>query len=91
VVAPQQALPQLPVARALWEPKPDLATAAEAWLLAGGSHHTVLSPALGTDAFADLAEIAGIELVVIDEDTRMRRLTQELRWNQAYYHLAGGL
>ena len=91
MVAPQQALPQLPVARALWEPKPDLATAAEAWLLAGGSHHTVLSLALGTDAFADLAEIAGVELVVIDEDTRMRRLTQELRWNQAYYHLAGGL
>ena len=76
------------MARAPWEPKPDLATAAEAWLLAGGSHHTVLSPALGTDAFADLA---GIELVVIDEDTRMRRLTQKLRWNQAYYHLAGGL
>ena len=91
VVEPQHELPQLPVARALWEPKPDLATAAEAWLLAGGSHHTVLSLALGTDAFADLAEIAGIELVVIDEDTRMRRLTQELRWNQAYYHLAGGL
>ena len=91
VVEPQHELPQLPVARALWEPKPDLATAAEAWLLAGGSHHTVLSLALGTDAFADLAEIAGVELVVIDEDTRMRRLTQELRWNQAYYHLAGGL
>jgi len=90
VVTPQHELPQLPVARALWEPEPDLATAAEAWLLAGGSHHTVLSLSLGTDAFADLAEIAGIELVVIDEDTHLRRLTQELRWNQAYYHLATG-
>ena len=72
---PDRPLPNLPVARALWRPQPDLATAAEAWLVAGGPHHTVLSDALDTEAFADLAEIAGIELVVIDaahERTRPR-------------------
>jgi L-arabinose isomerase len=84
-------LPRLPVARALWRPRPNLAAAAEAWLAAGGPHHTVLSDALDTEAFADLAEIAGIELVVIDAETRMRDFGRELRWNQAYYRLAGGV
>jgi L-arabinose isomerase len=91
VVPPDEPLPKLPVARAVWKPKPDLAVAAEAWLTAGGPHHTVLSLALGTEAFADFAEIAGIELLVIDDETRPRRFADELRWNQAYYRLAGGL
>ena len=91
VVSPPEDLPRLPVARALWRPKPDFATATEAWLRAGGPHHTVLCRALGTEAFEDLAEIAGIELVVIDERTRIRDVANELRWNQAYYRLAGGL
>jgi L-arabinose isomerase len=91
LVRPAEDLPRLPVARALWRPEPDFATAAEAWLRAGGPHHTVLCRAIGTEAFADLAEIAGIELLVIDERTRMRDMVNELRWNQAYYRLAGGL
>jgi L-arabinose isomerase len=91
VVPPDEPLPKLPVARAVWRPKPDLATAAETWLTAGGPHHTVLSFPLGTEAFADLAEIAGIELLVIDGETRPREFAKELRWNQAYYRLAGGL
>jgi L-arabinose isomerase len=91
VVPPDEDLPRLPVARAVWLPRPELATAAEAWLAAGGPHHTVLSLALGTEVFADFAEIAGIELVVIDEQTRMRDFAKELRWNQAYYRLAGGV
>jgi len=90
IVEPPEDLPRLPVARALWRPEPDFGTAAEAWLRAGGSHHTVLCRALGTEAFADLAEIAGLELVVIDERTRIRDVANELRWNQAYYRLAGG-
>jgi L-arabinose isomerase len=90
IVEPEP-LPKLPVARAVWRPRPSLATAAEAWLTAGAPHHTVLTDALGTDAFVDLAEIAGIELVVIDGETRMRDLTRELRWNDAYYRLAAGL
>ena len=70
VVEPQEPLPRLPVARALWRPRPEFATATEAWLEAGGPHHSVFSAAVGVEAVADLAEIAGIELVVIDGDTR---------------------
>ena len=44
VVPPSAPLPRLPVARAVWKPAPDLSTSAEAWLTAGGPHHTVLSP-----------------------------------------------
>jgi L-arabinose isomerase len=91
IVEPPEDLPRLPVARALWRPEPDFATAAEAWLRAGGPHHTVLCQALGTEAFVDLAEIAGIELVVIDGTTRMRDVANELRWNQTYYRLAGSV
>jgi L-arabinose isomerase len=91
VVAPPQPLPKLPVARALWEPKPDFATACEAWLAAGGPHHTVFTAALDTEVIADFAEIAGIELLRIDGDTRIRDFRNELRWNQAYYRLAGGV
>ena len=90
-VTPPAELPRLPVARALWRPAPDFATAAEAWLAAGGAHHTVYSPALELDVLSDFAEIAGVELLVIDERTRMREFANELRWNQAYHRLAGGL
>jgi L-arabinose isomerase len=90
IVQPAEDLPRLPVARALWRPEPDFVTATEAWLRAGGPHHSVLSRALGTEAFADLAEIAGVELVVIDKRTTTRDVANELRWNQAYYRLAGG-
>ncbi|HUY72037.1 MAG TPA: L-arabinose isomerase [Gaiellaceae bacterium] len=91
LVQPPEDLPRLPVARALWRPKPDFPIAAEAWLRAGGPHHTVLCRAIGTEAFVDFAEIAGIELLVIDEQTRIRDVANELRWNQAYYRLAGGV
>ena len=91
LVQPPEDLPRLPVARALWRPKPDFATAVESWLRAGGPHHTVLCRAIGTDVFVDFAEIAGIELLVIDERTRARDFANELRWNQAYFRLEGGL
>jgi L-arabinose isomerase len=65
VVEPPEPLPRLPVARALWRPRPSFATAAERWLDAGGSHHTVLSFPLATEAFVDLARIAGLDLVTI--------------------------
>jgi L-arabinose isomerase len=91
VVPPDEELSRLPVACTVWKPKPELATAAEAWLLAGGPHHTSLCSALGTEAFVDFAEIAGLELVVIDGGTRIGDLKKELRWNQAYFYLARGL
>jgi L-arabinose isomerase len=91
VVPPDAPLPNLPVARAVWRPAPDLRTATEAWLTAGGPHHTVLSTALTSEHLWDFAEMTRTELALIDSDTRIRRFIQELRWNQAYYRLAGGL
>ena len=91
VVPPLAPLPNLPVARAVWKPAPDLATSAECWLAAGAAHHTVMSTAVGVDAFTDLAAIAGTELLVIDEATTSRAFAAELRANQAYYRLAQGL
>jgi L-arabinose isomerase len=89
VVEPDEELPKLPVARAVWEPAPDLATAAEAWLLAGGPHHTVFTSAVGIEVLEDFAEMAGTELLVIDERTRASDVRNALRWNHAYYALAG--
>jgi len=89
-IAPPEPLPNLPVARAVWSPRPDLRTSAEAWLTAGAPHHTVYSSALSTEVLRDLAEIVGVELLVIDAETRVREFTRELRWNQAYYRLAKG-
>ncbi|MGX1274873.1 L-arabinose isomerase [Streptomyces phaeoluteigriseus] len=91
IISPPQPLPRLPVARAVWKPRPDLRTSAEAWLTAGGPHHTVLTSALCTEELDDLAEMLRTELVVIDQDTTPRQFLRELRWNQAYYRLAQGL
>ena len=91
VVPPTEPLPNLPVARAVWRPTPDLRTSTEAWLMAGGPHHTVLSTALSAEHLDDLAEMTGTELVLVDADTTVRGLTKELRWNAAYHRLAQGL
>jgi L-arabinose isomerase len=90
VVGPDAPLPALPVARAVWEPRPDLSTSAECWLTAGGPHHTVLSSALTSEHLWDLSEMTGTELALIDAATTPRRFTHELRWNQAYHRLAQG-
>ncbi|MFI1096637.1 L-arabinose isomerase [Streptomyces sp. NPDC020917] len=91
VVPPAEPLPRLPVARAVWRPAPDLRTSTEAWLTAGGPHHTVLSSAVGAEELGDLADMLGTELLMIDKDTTVRQFAKEIRWNQAYYRLAGGL
>ncbi|WP_225850520.1 L-arabinose isomerase [Streptomyces sp. HPF1205] len=91
VVPPPEPLPRLPVARAVWKPQPNLRTSTEAWLTAGGPHHTVLSGAVGTEELTDFAEMTGTELLTIDAGTEPRRFAQEMRWNQAYFRLAGGL
>jgi L-arabinose isomerase len=88
VITPPQPLPKLPVARAVWKPKPDFATAAEAWLVAGGPHHTVFTAALDAEVLSDFATIAGIELLPIDGTTNMRDFRNEIRWNQAAYRLS---
>ena len=91
LVEPDEPLPQLPVACAVWQAHPSLATAAEAWIMAGGPHHTVLSTAVGIEEFDDLAEILSTELLHINADTTPKSFLRELRWNQAYYRLAAGL
>jgi L-arabinose isomerase len=91
VVEPDEPLPNLPVARAVWQPRPDFETATEGWLTAGGPHHTVLSTAIGADELTDLAEVFATELVLIDADTTRRSLAKELRWGAAYHRLAQGL
>jgi L-arabinose isomerase len=91
VVPPDAALPKLPTARAVWVPRPNLKVAAAAWIHAGGAHHTAFSQALTPEHLEDYAGMAGVELVLIDEATAIRELQKELRWNEAYYHLAGGL
>ncbi|WP_169950786.1 L-arabinose isomerase [Microbispora sp. H11081] len=90
VVAPPEPLPALPVARAVWRPRPDLRTSAESWITAGAPHHTVLSSAIGSEELTDFADMLGVELLVIDEATTSRQFVKELRWNQAYYRLAQG-
>jgi L-arabinose isomerase len=90
VVPPDEPLPKLPVARAVWVPRPDLATSAECWLTAGGPHHTVLSTAVDTEALTDLTEMLHTELLVIDADTDPRRFRAEIRGNAAYHRLGLG-
>ncbi len=86
-VEPMADLPKLPVARVLWDPKPNLDIAATAWIHAGGAHHTVYTQALTTEYMEDFADIFGIELLVIDSDTKLRAFKDQLHANEAYYHL----
>lgn len=86
-VKPMADLPKLPVARVLWDAKPNLDIAASTWILAGGAHHTVYSQAVTTEFMEDFADIAGIELLVIDERTTVRDFKDKINANEAYYHL----
>jgi L-arabinose isomerase len=89
VIPPDQPLPKLPVARALWIPEPDLKTAAASWILAGGAHHTGFSLSLSVEHLEDYAEMAGIEFLLIDSDTTVREFKKELKWNDLWYRLRG--
>lgn len=86
-VRPEKALPKLPVARVLWDVKPNLKTGVAAWILAGGAHHTAFSYSASVDNMADFAEMAGVELVVIDENTELHSFKQTLQWNEAFHTL----
>lgn len=82
---PQEALPNLPVARVLWKPLPDMNTGCAAWILAGGAHHTCYSQNLSSAHLQDFAEMAGIECITINKETTLHQLKNELRWNEAAY------
>jgi L-arabinose isomerase len=84
-VEPKHELPKLPVARVLWKPLPDMQTGCAAWILAGGAHHTVYSQNLTTDCLQSFAEMAGIEMVVINKNTNLYQFKNELRWSEMYY------
>jgi len=90
VIKPPFDMPKLPVARAVWKARPDFETAAMAWILAGGAHHSAFSLAATTEMLEDFATIAGIEFVVIDADTKIRDFKQTLRTNEVYYALSQG-
>jgi L-arabinose isomerase len=91
VIKPPKPLPKLPVARAVWQCRPDFKTACAAWIYAGGAHHTGFSYAVTSEMLEDFATIAGIELVLINADTKLAEFKKELRWNEVYYHLAQGI
>jgi L-arabinose isomerase len=91
VITPNEPLHRLPVARAVWKPRPSLAESAESWLLAGAPHHTVLSTAVDTETLTDYAAMTGVELLTIDETTTTGQFTKEIRWNAAYHRLAQAL
>jgi len=84
-VEPEHELPNLPVARVLWKPYPDMQTGCAAWILAGGAHHTCYSQNLTATQLEDFAELAGIEYVLIGKETRMHQLKKELQWSEVYY------
>jgi L-arabinose isomerase len=87
LIEPDAPLSNLPVAHAVWEPKPDFETAAAGWLLAGGSHHTCLSLDLDLETIDDFAAMSNIELAAIDRNATFAGFEKELRWNQAFHHL----
>ena len=81
----EKPMPKLPVGSAFWTPQPDLATGAEAWILAGGAHHTAFSYDLTAEQMGDWAAAMGIEAVYIDKDTTIRNFKNELRWNEVAF------
>jgi L-arabinose isomerase len=88
VVPTDEPLPHLPVARALWLPRPNLKVAAAAWIYAGGAHHTSFSYAATAAHLQNFADMAGIEFLLIDENTHIPEFREKLRWNDLYYHMS---
>ena len=87
VVPPDGPLPKLPVARVVWIPKPNLKVAAAAWILAGGAHHTGFSQGVTAQHLEDFASMAGIEYLLINDETKLSEFKKELRWNEVYHYL----
>ena len=90
VVLPEAYLPMLPVARAVWVPRPNLKVAAAAWILGGGAHHTGFSIAVTAEEMEDFADMAGVEYLLIGDNTTISEFKKECRWNDIYYTFAKG-
>jgi L-arabinose isomerase len=84
-------MPKLPVASVLWKPLPDLKRAAAAWILAGGAHHTGFSTAINSEYLEDFAGMTGTEYIVINEKCDLTEFRKELKWNEVYFQIAGGI
>jgi L-arabinose isomerase len=84
-------MPKLPVASVLWTPLPSLKKAAAAWILAGGAHHTGFSSAINAEYLEDFAGMTGTEYLLIAENCDLTSFKNELRWNEVFYHLEGGI
>jgi L-arabinose isomerase len=87
VVQADEPLPKLPVARSIWKPRPDLKSAATAWISAGGAHHTCFSQSVTSECLEDFTNLAGVEFLLINNDTKLVDFKKEMRWNEVYYHL----
>jgi L-arabinose isomerase len=90
-IVPPQPLPKLPVARAVWKCRPDFKTACAAWIHAGGAHHTGYSYTVTREHLEDFAAMSGVEFLNIGEETTLSEFRKELRWNEVYHHIAGGM
>ncbi len=84
-------MPNLPVASVLWKPLPNLKTGAAAWILAGGAHHTGFSTAVNAEYIEDFTSMLGVEYLLIDEKCDLTAFKNEIRWNEIYYHISGGI
>lgn len=80
-------MPNLPVAAVLWKPLPSLETSAEAWMYAGGAHHSVISYGLTDEELRDFAEIMDIEYIHIGKETNIHELRRELEYNDLLWKL----
>jgi L-arabinose isomerase len=90
VVKPDQPMPKLPVAQAVWKCRPDFETACACWIYGGGAHHTGFSQALTAEHLEDFAEIADLECLLIGKDASVSGFKKELRSNEVYYALNNG-
>ena len=81
----ERPMPKLPVATNFWTPKPDMYTGAEAWILAGGAHHTAFTYDLTAEQMGDWAAAMGIEAVYIDKDTKIRDFKRDLMLGEVFF------
>ncbi|MCI8615176.1 L-arabinose isomerase [Parablautia intestinalis] len=81
----EKPMPNLPVANNFWTPEPDMYTGAEAWILAGGAHHTAFSYDLTAEQMGDWANAMNIEAVYIDKDTKIRDFKKDLMLGEVFY------
>jgi L-arabinose isomerase len=91
VLKPDEPMPKLPVAQAVWKCRPDFETACACWIYGGGAHHTGFSQALTAEHLEDFAEIAGLEYLLIGNGASVPEFKKELRSNEVYYALNNGL